>query len=78
MELPPCGNFKAGTCERNEVYIARETDDAFIIACRCCQSMAVWPKDKAENLGRYEAWMKHKAAREAQVKFESGRKAYGF
>lgn len=77
MDLPPCGNFQAGTCERNETYIARETDDAYVIGCKCCNSFAVWPKDKAESRGKYESYLKHRAAREAQVKHEGSRPAFG-
>lgn len=67
-ELPPCGNFKSGTCERNEVHISRETDDAFVIHCRCCNSFAVWPKEKPENAGRYQAFLKKQAQLESEEK----------
>lgn len=77
MDLPACGNFVAGTCERNEVVIARETDEGFVIYCKCCQSSAFWPKDKAEERGKYESYLKHRAAREAQVKHEGSRPAFG-
>ena len=77
-ELPRCGNNIAGTCERSDVFVSRETDTAFVLTCRTCKSINVWPKDKDENLGRYEAHMKRVAAREAQERYESSRPAYSF
>lgn len=58
------------------MFVSKETDSAFVITCRTCKSVNVWPKDRDENLGRYENHMKHVAAREAQRKYESSRPAY--
>lgn len=74
--LPTCGNFLAGTCERSDVYLSRETDSAYVLTCRTCKSINVWPRDRDENLGRYEAHMKKVAARQAQHDYESSRPAY--
>jgi hypothetical protein len=76
--LPTCGNFLAGTCERSDVYVSKETDTAFVIACRTCASVNVWPKDKNESAGKYEAYLRHQAAREAQYQYDSSRPAYSF
>src|SRR5713226_5358356 len=76
--LPECGNYLAGTCERSSVYISKETDGAFVITCLTCNSVNVWPKDRDENLGRYENHMKHIAARQAQTRYELSRPAYSF
>jgi len=75
-ELPICGNFLAGTCERSSVYVSKETDTAFTIACRTCKSVNIWPKEKEEGKGRYDAYLKHMAARTAQVRYESSRPEY--
>lgn len=75
-ELPTCGNFLAGTCERNTVYVSKETDTAFVITCRTCGGINVWPKKNDEQKGRYEAFLKHQAARTAQERYESLRKSY--
>jgi hypothetical protein len=74
--LPTCGNFLAGTCERSDVYVSRETDSAFVMTCRTCSSINVWPKDKDESAGRYQNFLRHKAAREAQHRYESSRPEY--
>lgn len=70
MELPPCPNFKEGSCPQSEVFVMRETDDAYILACRGCRSVNVWPKDKAENLGRYEAFLKQQAQKASEEKIK--------
>jgi hypothetical protein len=75
-ELPTCGNFLAGTCERSDVYVSKETDGNFVIACRTCKSINVWPKEKDEGKGKYEAFLKHQAARTAQERYESLRRSY--
>ena len=76
MNLPTCGNYTAGTCERSDVYVSRETDTAFVIGCRTCKSIAIWPKEKHEAAGKYEAFLKHKAARSAQEQFQLSRPAF--
>jgi hypothetical protein len=58
MELPKCGNFLAGTCERSSTYVSRETDSAFVITCRTCRSHNIWPKDNSDKSAKYQAWMK--------------------
>jgi hypothetical protein len=78
MQLPTCGNFLAGTCERSDNYISKETDTEFCITCRTCKSINIWPKDNAESAGKYESFMKHQAAREAQHTYESSRPEYSF
>lgn len=76
MELPTCGNFLAGTCERNDTYISKETDSAFVITCRTCKSHNIWPKEKDEGAGKYESYLKKRAAREAQEQYERSRPAF--
>ena len=76
--LPTCGNFLAGTCEQSDVYLSRETDAAYVLTCRSCKSINVFPKDRDENLGRYTNYMKHLAARQAQTRHEGRRPAYSF
>lgn len=76
MELPPCGNALAGTCERSDVYISKETDGQFVFTCRTCKSINVWPKEKDEKAGRYQSFLKHQAARTAQERYESLRKSF--
>ena len=72
-EYPVCPNFKEGTCSQSEVFIMKETDDAFIFACRTCHGMNCWPKSDAEGAGKYQAFLRHRAAREAQTQYESSR-----
>jgi hypothetical protein len=76
--LPTCGNFLSGTCERSDVFVSRETNSVFVLTCRTCKSINVFPKDRDESLARYENYMKHVRAREAQQKYESSRPAYSF
>lgn len=75
-EYPPCANFLSGTCSQSEVFIVRETDDSWVFGCRTCRSINVFPKDSSEDKGKYDAWLKHKAAREAQTSYESSRPAF--
>ncbi len=75
-QLPTCGNFLAGTCEKSDVYVSKETDSAFVIYCRTCKSANIWPKEKDEAKGRYEAFLKFQGARQAQHVYESSRPAF--
>jgi hypothetical protein len=69
MQTPECANAKEGLCARSDTYVANETDTAFVIRCKTCSGINVWPKDNSENLGRYEAGLqqelKIRQAREA-------------
>jgi len=78
MEIPGCMNFKEGSCPKSDVYISRETDTAFVFTCRTCKSANVWPKVMDENAGRHAAFLKSKAAREAQERYESLRKSFSY
>jgi hypothetical protein len=75
-ELPPCPNFTEGRCPQSAVYIAKESDDGFLFVCRTCSCRNFWPKEKAEGAGRYDAALKHKAAREAQERHERMKRVY--
>lgn len=63
-------------CPQSAVYIAKETDDGFLFVCRTCDCRNFWPKDKAEDAGKYEASLKHKAAREAQERYNRSRPGF--
>ena len=75
-DIPECMNAKQGSCPRSDVYISKETDGEFVFTCRTCRSINVWPKSVNENAGRYQSFLKHKAAREAQERYESMRKSF--
>lgn len=77
-QIPQCANHLQGSCERSDTYVEAERNNCFVIRCRTCKGVNVWPFDKEENLGRYTAFLKHQAAREAQVRYESSRPAYSF
>jgi hypothetical protein len=59
MNAPICPNFaeRAG-CEASNTFVENETDEAFVIRCRTCRGINVWPKKNAEGKGRYEAGLK--------------------
>lgn len=60
MNVPICANFTAGACPVSSTHVERETDQAFTIRCRTCNGVNVWPKEKSENAGRYEAFLRSK------------------
>ena len=64
-DIPQCANNleSTGICARSDTYVSRETDDAFVITCRTCKGINVWPKAKDEKKGRYEAKLKLDADR---------------
>lgn len=76
--FPPCPNHIEGTCPRSDIYIEKEGDSFFTFRCRTCKSSNVFPKEKDENAGRYQSWLKHQAARTAQYNYESSRPEYSF
>jgi hypothetical protein len=57
-DAPPCPNALERICSRSDTFVERETDDSFVIRCRTCYGINIFPKDKAEQGGRYEAELK--------------------
>lgn len=57
-DVPRCPNNIEGTCPRSDTYVEREGDSFFTIRCRTCGSINVWPKERDENRGRYDAYLK--------------------
>jgi hypothetical protein len=58
VDAPPCANALAGSCERSDTFVEAERNDCFVIRCRTCQGINVWPCDKSENKGKYESELK--------------------
>lgn len=78
MQIPTCGNFLSGACEMSQVYVAKETDSAFIIACKTCSGVNVWPKDRDDNAARYQTFLKKQADMEARRRAIERAPAYNF
>lgn len=76
MELPPCANFREGTCERSQTFVAKETDDAYVIGCRTCKSINVFPKDLAEKSAKYSAFLKMKSGEKQAFKVKEHKQEY--
>ena len=58
MDIPRCPNNIDGSCARSDTYVEKEGDSFFTIRCRTCGGINVWPKDKDEQRGRYDAFLK--------------------
>lgn len=58
-DAPACPNFleRVG-CAMSNTFVARETDDSFVIKCRTCGGLNIWPKKNADAKGKYEADLK--------------------
>jgi hypothetical protein len=76
MNLPPCPNFLEKRCVRSDVFIEKETDTGFSFRCRTCKCLNIWPKDHAEQAGKYEAFLKHKALEQQQQEFFRRKREY--
>jgi hypothetical protein len=61
MNLPTCPNFLEGSCPRSEVCVSKETDNAFVITCRTCSCVNVFPKDRDERAAKYQVFLKKQA-----------------
>jgi len=65
FDIPQCPNSIEGQyrCAKSDVYVSKETDDAFVIRCRTCGTINIFPKSRDEKKGRYEARLKLDALR---------------
>lgn len=78
MNIPPCANFLEKACPQSETYVARERDDSFIIKCKTCGGINVFPKDKNESRGKYEAFLSKNARLNEARQFIESRPIYSF
>jgi len=76
MNLPPCPNATEGRCPRSDVYVAKEGDEFFTFRCRTCGTINVYPKEKDEKRGRYEAGLKREAIKNEKEEFFARKRAY--
>jgi hypothetical protein len=75
-EIPSCPNAKEGTCPRSDTFVEGERHNCFVIRCRTCKSINVWPFDNEDNKGRYEAFLRRKMEQEAKVRAAGQRTIY--
>lgn len=78
MQLPPCPNFREGSCPQSNVYVAKETDNAFVLACRTCDGVNVWPKDRDERSAKYQAFLKQRFDMEERRRAAERAPAFSF
>jgi hypothetical protein len=76
MEIPRCPNNLEGSCERSDTFVEKEGDDFFTIRCRTCNGINVWPKDKDEQRGRYDAFLKRQLAERERLLADERQRAY--
>ena len=72
-QVPRCANNLEGVCPRSDTFVESERLNCFIIKCRTCRGINIFPKENEENAGRYQAFLKAQAARTAQYNYESSR-----
>jgi len=74
--IPKCANALEGICPKSDTYISKERDDCFVITCRTCRCINIWPKPKEEKMGRYEAGLKREAIKNEKEEFFARKRAY--
>jgi hypothetical protein len=62
----------------SNTYVSRETDTAFVIKCKTCSGMNIFPKEKDESRGKYEAFLSQKAKLNEARDFIDSRPLYSF
>jgi hypothetical protein len=80
FDIPQCANNQEGThlCARSDTFIEREKDDAFVIRCRTCKGLNIWPKSRDENRGRYEAKMRQADLQRKQEEATRRQRTYSY
>lgn len=81
IDLPVCANSLDGPwakCPNSEQFIERETDEGYMLRCRTCRGGSYWPKDKAENRGRYQAGLAVEARRQREEDEQKRVRTYSF
>ena len=82
MNIPECYNAKEKSCPRSDTFVEREKEiDGkiyFVVRCRTCQAVNIWPADTTDAAGRYEAFLRKKAQASEAERERERRKVYSF
>lgn len=80
FDVPVCPNSIEGQvrCARSDTFVEREKDDCFVIRCRTCRTVNIWPKEKDEKRGRYEAGLRKNMMEQQRIEAERRKKEYSF
>lgn len=80
FDIPPCPNSLEGQyrCAASDTFVERETENAFVIRCRTCRGINIWPHEKDENKGRYEAKLKLEAVRNQRMEEIRRKREYSY
>ena len=80
MNIPSCFNATEGICPRSATFVEgeREIDGKkyFVIRCRTCNGINIFPHEAAEKCGRLAAELKKHADITAQRKALESRTKY--
>lgn len=74
--IPICANFVERSCERSDTYVSKETDTVFVITCRTCKGISVWPKTAAEDRAKYQNVLHEEAQQREKLEAESRQRLY--
>jgi hypothetical protein len=77
-DIPRCANNLQGVCPRSQTFVEAERHNCFVIKCKTCGGINIFPREEEENRGRYDAFLRRQAARTAQEKYESSRPDFSF
>lgn len=78
MNIPPCPNNLDGTCAKSDTYVDGERSGCYVIKCRTCKGINVWPANTSEAAGRYEAGLKQHAMAAEKEQLEARQREYSF
>jgi len=75
-DAPPCPNALERRCAKSDTYVEAEKPDAFVIRCRTCGGRNIWPLDRVEKRGKYEAELKRQLLQRQKEEFFRRQKTY--
>ncbi len=80
FDIPVCPNSIEGQfrCAKSDTFVERETDGEFVIRCRTCQTINIWPKEKDESKARYEAGLRKLLLKRQKEDFHSRQREYSY
>jgi hypothetical protein len=78
MEIPKCANNLAGTCERSDTIVEAEKQNCFVIRCRTCKGINIWPRDDQERHDKYQGFLMKMAKQEQKNKLLERKREYSF
>jgi hypothetical protein len=78
MDIPVCANHAEGRCERSSTFVESEKQGCYVIRCRTCGAVNIWPSNATDKKGQFDAFLQKKIKEHQEQLARERKRAYSF